>query len=282
MPSMSTVSTEPASPSPATYSELLYEVRSGVATITFNRPERRNPIGPSTVGELLHALGRARDDATVRVVVLTGAGKIFSAGGDLSQMSGSGGTPLQSGSAENRVAGTFADLMNLLAGTGIGKPTIAKVNGHAMAGGLGIVVACDLAIAADDAGFATPEINVGLWPMMIMATIFRNVPRKRAMELILTGDRVDAATAERLGLITRAVPRDRLDAEVQALCDKLIAKSPLIVQMGLDAYHRMQDMPLDPALRYLEGELGRVLGTEDAAEGLMAFLQKRPPVWKAK
>lgn len=282
MPSMSTVSTEPTSPSPATYSELLYEVRSGVATITFNRPERRNPIGPSTVGELLHALGRARDDATVRVVVLTGAGKIFSAGGDLSQMSGSGGTPLQSGSAENRVAGTFADLMNLLAGTGIGKPTIAKVNGHAMAGGLGIVVACDLAIAADDAGFATPEINVGLWPMMIMATIFRNVPRKRAMELILTGDRVDAPTAERLGLITRAVPRDRLDAEVQALCDKLIAKSPLIVQMGLDAYHRMQDMPLDPALRHLEGELGRVLGTEDAAEGLMAFLQKRPPVWKAK
>ncbi len=282
MPAMSTVPTEPASPAAATYSELLYEVRGGVATITFNRPERRNPIGPSTVGELLHALGRARDDAAARVVVLTGAGKIFSAGGDLSQMSGSGGTPLQSGSADNRVAGTFADLMNLLAGTGIGKPTIAKVNGHAMAGGLGIVVACDLAIAADDAGFATPEINVGLWPMMIMATIFRNVPRKRAMELILTGDRVDAATAERLGLITRAVPRDRLDAEVQALCDKLIAKSPLIVQMGLDAYHRMQDMALDPALRYLEGELGSVLGTEDAAEGLMAFLQKRAPVWKAK
>lgn len=282
MPGMSTAPTDPANPIAATYAELLYEVRGGVATITFNRPERRNPIGPSTVGELLHALGRARDDAAVRAVVITGAGKIFSAGGDLSQMSGSSGTPLQSGSAENRVAGTFADLMNLLAGTGIGKPTIAKVNGHAMAGGLGIVVACDLAIAADDASFATPEINVGLWPMMIMATIFRNVPRKRAMELILTGDRVDAATAERLGLITRAVPRDRLDAEVQALCDKLIAKSPLIVKMGLDAYHRMQDMPLDPALRYLEGELGSVLGTEDAAEGLMAFLQKRAPIWKAK
>mgnify|MGYP000122511876 CR=1 FL=1 len=268
--------------SPVTYSELLYEVRGGVATIMFNRPERRNPIGPTTVGELLHALYRARDDAAVRVVVLTGAGKIFSAGGDLSQMSGSSGTPLQSGQAENRAAGTFADLMNLLAGTGLGKPTIAKVNGHAMAGGLGIVVACDLAIAADDAAFATPEINVGLWPMMIMATIFRNVPRKRAMELILTGDRVDAQTAERLGLITRAVPRDRLDAEVTALCEKLIAKSPLIVQMGLDAYHHMKDMPLEPALRHLEGELGRVLATDDAAEGLMAFLQKRPAVWKAR
>jgi enoyl-CoA hydratase/carnithine racemase len=115
-----------------------------------------------------------------------------------------------------------------------------------------------------------------------MATIVRCVPRKRAMELILTGDRLDAATAERLGLITRCVPRDKLDAEVAALCDKLIAKSPLIVKLGLDAYHRMQDMPLEPALRFLEGELGGVLGTEDAAEGLMAFLQKRAPVWKAK
>jgi enoyl-CoA hydratase/carnithine racemase len=156
------------------------------------------------------------------------------------------------------------------------------VNGHAMAGGLGLVVACDLAIAADDAQFATPEVNVGLWPMMIMATIFRNVPRKRAMELILTGERIDAATAERLGLITRAVPRDRLDDEVQKLADKLLGKSPLIMQMGLDAYHRMQDLELESALRYLESELARVLTTEDAAEGLMAFLQKRAPQWKGR
>jgi enoyl-CoA hydratase/carnithine racemase len=273
------------------YTDILYELKSGVATITLNRPERRNPIGPSTVGELLHALKRAQEDKTVRAVVLTGAGKVFSAGGDLSQMTGptSGQPsaddavkPLQSGASESRCAGTFVDLNLMLAGRGIGKPTIAKVNGHAMAGGLGLVVACDLAIAADDAQFATPEINVGLWPMMIMATIFRNVPRKRAMELILTGERIDAQTAERLGIITRAVPRDRLDAEVQALTDKLLGKSPLVMEMGLNAYHHMQDLELEPALRYLEGELGRVLGTEDAAEGLMAFLQKRPPVWKGR
>lgn len=263
------------------YSELQYLVSAGVAHITLNRPERRNPIGPTTVGELLHALQRAKDDPAVRVVVLTGAGKVFSAGGDLSQMSG-GGTPLQAAESENRLAGTYVDLNLMLAGRGIGKPTIAKVNGHAMAGGLGLVVACDLAIAADDAQFATPEINVGLWPMMIMSTIFRNVPRKKAMELLLTGDRIDAATAEKLGLITRAVPRERLDAEVQALCDKIVSKSPLIMQMGLDAYHYMQDLDLEPALRYLEGELGRVLGTEDAAEGLMAFLQKRPAQWKGR
>ena len=263
------------------YSELQYLVRAGVAHITLNRPERRNPIGPTTVGELLHALQRAKDDPAVRVVVLTGAGKVFSAGGDLSQMSG-GGTPLQAAESENRLAGTYVDLNLMLAGRGIGKPTIAKVNGHAMAGGLGLVVACDLAIAADDAQFATPEINVGLWPMMIMSTIFRNVPRKKAMELLLTGDRIDAATAEKLGLITRAVPRERLDAEVQALCDKIVSKSPLVMQMGLDAYHYMQDLDLEPALRHLEGELGRVLGTEDAAEGLMAFLQKRPAQWKGR
>ena len=263
------------------YSELQYLVSAGVAHITLNRPERRNPIGPTTVGELLHSLQRAKDDPAVRVVVLTGAGKVFSAGGDLSQMSG-GGTPLQAAESENRLAGTYVDLNLMLAGRGIGKPTIAKVNGHAMAGGLGLVVACDLAIAADDAQFATPEINVGLWPMMIMSTIFRNVPRKKAMELLLTGDRIDAATAEKLGLITRAVPRERLDAEVQALCDKIVSKSPLVMQMGLDAYHYMQDMDLEPALRHLEGELGRVLGTEDAAEGLMAFLQKRPAQWKGR
>ena len=263
------------------YSELQYLVSAGVAHITLNRPERRNPIGPTTVGELLHALQRAKDDPVVRVVVLTGAGKVFSAGGDLSQMSG-GGTPLQAAESENRLAGTYVDLNLMLAGRGIGKPTIAKVNGHAMAGGLGLVVACDLAIAADDAQFATPEINVGLWPMMIMSTIFRNVPRKKAMELLLTGDRIDAATAEKLGLITRAVPRERLDAEVQALCDKIVSKSPLVMQMGLDAYHYMQDLDLEPALRHLEGELGRVLGTEDAAEGLMAFLQKRPAQWQGR
>lgn len=270
---------------PATYSEILYERKGGVLTITLNRPERRNPIGPTTVGELLHALQRAQADEAVRVVVLTGAGKVFSAGGDLNQMGQAGekgATPLASGATETRAAGTFVDLNLMLAGRGIGKPTIAKVNGHAMAGGLGLVVACDLAIAADDAQFATPEINVGLWPMMIMATIFRNVPKKRAMELILTGERIDAQTAERLGLITRVVPRDRLDAEVHVLCEKLIGKSPLVMQMGLDAYHRMQDLELEAALRYLEGELGRVLATDDAAEGLMAFLQKRAPSWKGK
>ena len=269
----------------AAYSEIRYELApTGVLTLTLNRPERRNPIGPTTIGELLHALDRAQHDPQVRVVVITGAGKVFSAGADLSAMSGSaqdGGTPLTAASSAAKPVrpGSFVDLNLALAGRGIGKPTIAMVNGHAVAGGLGLVVACDLAIAADDAEFATPEINVGLWPMMIMSTIFRNVTRKRAMELILTGERIKASEAERIGLITRAVPRDKLTEEVALLCDKLCKKSPLVTKMGLDAFHHMQDLELEPALRYLEGELTRVLGTSDAVEGLSAFLQKRAPVF---
>lgn len=261
------------------YSEILYEVRGATARITLNRPEKRNPLGPTTIGELLHALDSARQDEAVRAIVLTGAGKVFSAGGDLSSMGG-GGTPLQATGSASTKPGTFVDLN--LAMTRVGKPTIAMVNGHALAGGLGLVVACDVAIAADDAQLGTPEINVGLWPMMIMATIFRNVPRKRGLELIMTGDKISAAQAAEMGLITRAVPRDRLEAEVDALAEKLASKSPAVMRMGLEAFYRVQDMELEPALQHLQGQLIAVLGTEDAREGLMAFLEKRAPQWKGR
>jgi enoyl-CoA hydratase/carnithine racemase len=261
------------------YSEIVYEVSGSTARITLNRPEKRNPLGPTTIGELLHALDRAKADDAVRVIVLTGAGKVFSAGGDLSSM-GSGGTPLQASGSESTKPGTFVDLN--LAMTRVGKPTIAMVNGHALAGGLGLVVACDVAIAADDAQLGTPEINVGLWPMMIMATIFRNVPRKRGLQLIMTGDKISAAEAAEMGLITRAVPKDRLEAEVDALASKLAGKSPLVMRMGLEAFYRVQDMELEPALQHLQAQLVAVLGTEDAREGLTAFLEKRAPEWKGR
>jgi enoyl-CoA hydratase/carnithine racemase len=260
------------------YTEIIYESGT-IARITLNRPEKRNPLGPATIGELLHALETAKNDDNVRVIVLTGAGKVFSAGGDLSSM-GSGGTPLTSeGSATTR-PGTFVDLN--LALTKLGKPTIARVNGHALAGGLGLVVACDVAIAADDAQLGTPEINVGLWPMMIMATIFRNVPRKKGLELVMTGDKIPAQQAAEMGLITRAVPKEKLDEEVQALAEKLASKSPAIMKLGLTAFHSTQDMELEPALVHLQGQLMAVLATEDAREGLMAFLEKRQPNWKGK
>jgi len=264
------------------YSEILYEVRGAIARVTLNRPEKRNPLGPTTIGELLHALEAAKSDDAVRVIVLTGSGKVFSAGGDLGSMAstGSGGTPLQATGGAATRPGTFVDLN--LALTRVGKPTIAMVNGHALAGGLGLVVACDAAIAADDAQLGTPEINVGLWPMMIMATIFRNVPRKRGLELIMTGDKISAAEAERIGLITRAVPRDKLESEVDALAQKLASKSPAILKLGLEAFYRVQDLELEPALLHLQQQLVAVLGTEDAREGLTAFLEKRAPSWKGR
>ncbi len=261
------------------YTEIEYETGASVARITLNRPEKRNPLGPLTVGELLHALDAAKSDDSVRVVVLTGAGKVFSAGGDLSSM-GSGGTPLKSEAGTATRPGSFVDLNLALAD--LGKPTIAMVNGHALAGGLGLVVACDVAIAADDALFATPEINVGLWPMMIMASIFRNVTRKRGLELVMTGDKISAAEAEKIGLITRAVPKDKLESEVQALAEKLAAKSPAVMRLGLQAFQATQDLALEPALRHLEGQLMAVLSTEDAREGLTAFLEKRAPIWKGR
>src|SRR5262252_490862 len=255
------------------YAEIAYEVLEGnIAKLTLNRPEKRNPLSPATIGELVAAFEAAKADPAVRAVVLTGAGKVFSAGGDLSAMSGGGPAAAKPAS--------LVDLFMTM--SHLGKPTIAMVNGHAMAGGLGLMVACDLAIASDAAQFGTPEINVGLWPMMIMAQIFRNVPRKAAMELILTGDRIDAKAAERIGLVNRAVPAGELEHVTLELARKLAKKSPLIMKMGLSAFYETQDMDLERALPYLQAQLLAVLSTEDAREGLTAFFEKREPQWKGR
>lgn len=260
------------------YRTILYEVREQVATLTLNRPESRNAINPLMINEIIHALEGARADDEVRVIVITGAGKGFSAGGDLGIM-GSGGTGSDDdGTVE--IKHGFPEL-NLSFARNY-KPTIAKVNGHAMAGGLGLMVACDFAIASDRAEFATPEIDVGLFPMMIMANIFRNVPRKRGLELVLLGERIGAAEAERIGLITRAVPHDQLDAAVDTLAGKLKAKSPAILRLGLEAFYRQQDLALEEALPYLEKMLGKCFETEDFREGVTAFLEKRAALWKGK
>ena len=254
--------------------EVLYEVKDAVARVTLNRPDKRNPLGPSMIGGLIAALERARADASVRAVVLTGAGKVFSAGGDLSAMGQRGA------SGGDAIAGTLPDLF-LLIGR-LGKPVVAMVNGHALAGATGLVAACPLAIASSDAHFGTPEINVGLWPMMIMATIFRCVGRKRGLEMVMTGERLDAAEAARIGLINRAVPADKLEEETAALCAKLTSKSPRIMELGLLGFEAAEDLALEPALHELQRRFLDVLATDDAREGLTAFLQKRPPVWTGK
>ena len=144
------------------------------------------------------------------------------------------------------------------------------------------MVACDLVLAAETARFGTTEINVGLWPMMITAEITRSIGRKKALEMMLTGRKMDAAEAVDCGLVNRAVPADQLEAETLKLATEIADRSPAAIRLGLHAFHRSQDMELEPQLRYLQAELGRVLALEDAAEGITAFLQKRKPVWKGK
>lgn len=260
------------------YATITYDPSAApIARVTLNRPDKRNPISPLTVGEILHALGRAKDDDAIRVLVLTGAGSVFSAGGDLGMMSGKGpGSDGEPGIEPRSLTELFPAMHSL------GKPIVAMVNGHALAGGMGLMVACDLVIASEEATFGLTEINVGLWPMMITAELVRNIGRKKTLELMLTGKRISAAEAERIGLINKAVPAADLEAETMALAGELASRSPAAMALGLRAFYGCQDMEFEPGLRYLEGKLGEVLRLEDAAEGIMAFLQKRPPVWKGR
>jgi len=239
-----------------------------VARITLNRPDKRNPLGPTTVGELVAALAKVKASAA-NVVILTGAGPAFSAGGDLAAM--------------RAPTGPVATLPELLAAMhALGKPIIAMVNGPALAGGLGLMVACDLVIAADTATFGTTEIAVGLWPMMITAEITRSVGRKKTLEMMLTGRKLDAAEALACGLVNKVVVRDQLEAATMAMASEIASRSPAALALGLLSFYRSQDMAFEPQLQYLQSELGKVLALEDAAEGIAAFLGKRPPVWKGK
>jgi enoyl-CoA hydratase/carnithine racemase len=258
------------------FEALLYDVADGVATITINRAERRNALSWTVMSELRAALAMARADDGVRVVVLTGAGdKAFCAGADLSGMAkGAGYAALHDGRGE--LARLFRDMWEL------GKPTIARVRGYALAGGFGLALACDLVVAAEDAQFGTPEIDVGLWPYMITVPLCRSMPPKKALELMLTGRRVDAAEAERIGFVTRVVPVGELDVAVAELAGTLAAKSPAIVKLGRDSFYAVMDQPAESALPLLHSLLTITSGTEDAAEGIAAFAEKRPPVWKGR
>jgi enoyl-CoA hydratase len=253
------------------YQTILFDGAGPVARLTLNRPDKRNPLGALTCGELVHALTAVREDPAVRVVVLTGAGKVFSAGGDLSQLAAPPG---------DVPPATLVDLFTRM--HDLGKPIVAMVNGHALAGGLGLMVACDVVVCADAAQLGTTEIAVGLWPMMITAELVRNLGRKRTLEMMLTGRRLSAAEALAAGLVTRVVPAAELEAETLKLAGEIAEKSPAAIALGLRAFYRSQDMEFEPALRYLMGELGRVLALEDAAEGIAAFLGKRAPVWKGR
>jgi enoyl-CoA hydratase/carnithine racemase len=259
------------------YRTIVFATDGPVATITMNIPARKNPLGPEMVNELCWALDDAKGDASVRVVVLTGAGDAFSAGGDLKMM-GSG--PDEHGREALPPKGDYVDLLSAF--TTLGKPTIARVKGVAMGGGLGLVASCDFAIASESAVFGTPEIKRGLFPMMIMAVLRRVVSKRRLMEMMLLGEKLDAKAAASIELISRAVPDGSLDEEVTTLAGKLAAQSPTAMRMGLSAWHAQSDRDLASALPYLRDQLGAILMTEDAREGLMAFAEKREPKWTGR
>ena len=256
--------------------QVRYEVDGPAARVTIDRPERLNALSFQVMGELAEALELAKADEAVRVGVLTGAGeKAFCAGADLGGI-GSNVGPASMHEARGRVAGLFRQLWDL------GKPTIARVRGYCLAGGFGLATACDIVIAADDAVFGTPEIDIGLWPYQISVPLLRSMPPKKVLELMMTARRVKADEAEQIGFVNRVVPVADLDAAVDQMVATLAAKSPVVMRWGRESFYRILNMAGDDALDYLHAMLTVSTLTEDAAEGLGAFAEKRKPQWTGR
>jgi enoyl-CoA hydratase len=253
-----------------------YEADGGVATITLDHPETRNALSDELLDALTGAFERARDDDAVRCVVLTSSHeKVFSSGGNLAGFAAD--VPL---AHKHRGIERFPRLFRLIGE--LGKPTLCAANGHVLAGALGLALACDLIVAREGVRFGTPEINVGVFPFMIMALIYRNVGRKKTNELLLLGEQISAEEAERIGIVNRVVPAEEFDAFVADWAGKLAAKSPVLMRMGKDAMFRQQDMAFEEALDFLRAQLAIAFATDDIQEGVKAFFEKRDPVWSGR
>lgn len=266
----------PPAMSEESYEVVKYEVADGVATVTLNNPEKRNMLSGRMLAELVDAMKTARDAEEVRAVVLTGAGdKAFCAGADLGGFAAD--LPLV---AKHFATDLFLDYFRLM--PRLGKPSLCAVNGHVLAGGMGLALSCDLVIAKEGATFGTPEINVGAFPYMIMAIVYRNVPRKKVNEMMLLGERLSAGQAVEYGLANKVVPAEEFDAAVDEWATKLASKSPVLMRLGHNAMYRQQDMAVDDALEYLRSQLSLTFSTEDIVEGVTAFFEKRDPQWKGR
>jgi enoyl-CoA hydratase/carnithine racemase len=254
------------------FQALLVQQDGHIVTLTFNKPEKKNPLSQELVNELLWALDDAEEDPEVRVIVLTGAGNAFSAGADLKGMTA------QRGKLEKK--GEFDDL--LLRFDKLQKPIIARIPGYVMGGAMGIVACCHFAIACESAVLATPEIKRGLFPMMITAVLRRVIQPRELMKLMLLGDRISAEKAKEIGLLTEVVPDDQLDARVAEVAGQLAKQSPTAMRMGLNAVNAQREMTAAQALPFLREQLYALLASEDAKEGLQAFFQKREPQWTGR
>jgi enoyl-CoA hydratase/carnithine racemase len=257
---------------PIEHAPLLRRDAAGVAWLTLNRPAARNALSVGLMTALDDALAAIADDRAVRVVVIGGAGPAFCAGHDLREMRANPG--------RETTEALFAQCSALMTRiVRLPKPVIARVHGIATAAGCQLVASCDLAVAAADARFATPGVNIGLFCSTPMVALSRNVGRKQAMEMLLTGEMIDAARAREIGLLNRVVPPAELDAAVAALAGQIAGKSALTLAIGKEAFYRQAEMDLDAAYRYAAEAMTRNMLARDAAEGIDAFLEKRSPSW---
>ena len=251
---------------------LLRQDRAGIATLTLNRPQARNALSVGLMTALEHEIEAISHDKSVHVVVIAGAGPAFCAGHDLREMRAHPG--------RTEYTALFSQCARLmLAIVHLAKPVIARVHGVATAAGCQLVASCDLAVAAETARFATPGVNIGLFCSTPMVALSRNVPRKQAMEMLLTGELIPAQEARAIGLINRVVPEAELDAAVAALAGSIAAKSPLTLAIGKAAFYRQADMKLEDAYRYAAEVMTHIMMARDAEEGIDAFLEKRHPTW---
>lgn len=254
---------------------LLRDDRDGVATLTLNRPGARNALSRDLMAALQEALEAIRDDRSVKVVVLAAAGPAFCAGHDLKEVRSRSDEPFFKALFEQ-----CSELMLTI--TGIPQLVIARVHAMATAAGCQLVASCDLAVASDNAKFATPGVNIGLFCSTPMVAISRNIGRKKMMEMLVTGEAIDAATAEALGLVNRVVPAERLDEAVAELAGKIVAKSPLTLAIGKQAFYTQVEMPMADAYGHASAVMTRNMLARDAQEGIDAFIAKRQPVWRGE
>jgi len=252
--------------------ELVQETRDGVAFLTINRPQRRNALTNDLMRRLGEAIIAAGRDPEIRAVVLTGAGdKAFCAGADLTP----GDTPFQPDFAQLRLP--FADFLR--AGKNSAVPIIGRINGACMAGGMGLLGVCDIAIAADTARFGLPEVKIGIFPMQVVAVLRDRLPARVLADLSYTGRLVGAAEALTLGLVSRVVPAADLDAATDAVLADIRAASPVAIRRGRYALRAMETMSFDEMIAFAETQVGPMIMTGDAREGLMAFNERRRPAW---
>ena len=256
------------------YQTVIVERRNHIGLITLNRPEQLNSFSSQLALELNNALRELDDDPQIRVIIIKAAGRAFCAGIDVSELSGKNIMEIRNWiKAMDKHNITISNMK---------KPVIAAVQGAAVANGCGLVAACDLAIASEDARFGTTAINVGLFCFAPGLNVLRSVGRKRALGLLLTGDIIPASEAERIGLVNKVVPREKLEEAAMELAEKLAGKSPIALQMGKGAFYKMSEMGYEEALSYLGEAFAVLCATEDAREGVSAFLNKRTAEWKGR